>query len=66
MSTRKDFEPTTIKELLQTVDSDFASDHYGADTEIRILSGPGKEWGILSVYENEGYIYLDIVPLKDE
>ena len=65
MSTREDFEPTTIREVLHealthTVEYD------GLDTEIRIASGPGKEWGILSIYENDGYIWLDVVPLEAE
>ena len=65
MSKYDDFEPTTILDLLKEVDSDFASNGYGADTEIRIVSAL-NDWGILSVYEDGGCIYLDIEELDNE
>jgi len=55
MSVYEDFTPTTIAELL----------HESGDpkTKIRVFSSDTQEWGILSVYSDDGVYILDVEKL---
>jgi len=57
LSKREDFEPTTIAELL----------HESGDpkTRIRIFSSASQEYGILSVYSDDGVCILDVEKLDE-
>ena len=52
-----DWEPTTIGELKKEVGDGWKK------TKIKIFSSSAQEWGILSLYEHQGDLYLDIEKL---
>ncbi len=62
MSTREDFEPTTLDELIS--ESGYIDGACEQDSvTIRIFSSESQEWGILSVYQVGDDLYFDIEKL---